>query len=285
VLSDGRFVPGRPLDKIHMGEIMALAAPGYADISRKEIDDLTSFVSEYGAKGLAYFKVGEKELTSPITKFFSQDIMELFRKKTGAKSGDMIFMVADSGDVACEALGALRLKIGRKKGLIDEKKFNFLCVVDFPLFRFNRDENRWVSEHHPFTSFREEDMELLEKGDLGRIRSNSYDLVLNGSEVGSGSIRIHKRDVQRKIFDALGLTKEEAEAKFGFLLKAFCYGPPPHGGVAFGLDRIVTLFTKDSSIREVIPLPKTQKGICLLTDAPSSVGEKQLRELGIKLRK
>ena len=267
------------------GKVVALAAPDYGNSSRKELDDLTSFVAEYGAKGLAYFKVEEDKLTSPVTKFFTDDMLRMFRKRTGANTGDMIFMVADSANVACEALGALRSRIGREKGLIDQKKFNFLWVVNFPLFRFNRDENRWVSEHHPFTSFAEEDMEYLDKGELSKVRSRSYDLVLNGSEIGSGSIRIHRRDLQQKIFEALGLTREECERKFAFLLEAFCYGPPPHGGIAFGMDRIVTLFTRDLSIREVIPFPKTQKGICLLTGAPSVVDDKQLRELGLKLRK
>lgn len=267
------------------GKVMAFAAPGYAGISRKEIDDLTYFVGEYGAKGLAYFKVEEKGLTSPITKFFSPEILDAFREKTGAKTGDMIFMVADSKEAACEAMGALRLKIGRDKGLIDRTKYDFFWVVNFPLFRFNKDEQRWVSEHHPFTSFREEDMEFLDKGELSKVRSRSYDLVLNGSEIGSGSVRIHRRDIQQKIFDVLGLGKEECELKFGFLLEAFRYGPPPHGGVAFGMDRLITIFTKDSSIREVIPFPKTQKGVCPLTGAPAKVGERQLKELGLKLRK
>ena len=267
------------------GKVMAIRAPGYGNISRKEIDDLTFFVSEYGAKGLAYFKVEETGLNSPITKFFTSEELRLFKDKTGAMAGDMIFMVADTKDVACEALGALRLKIGKEKNLIDTSRFDFLWVVNFPLFRFNKDENRWVSEHHPFTSFREEDMEFLDKGELSKVRSRSYDLVLNGSEIGSGSIRIHKKDIQKKIFNVLGLSEEESRRKFGFLLEAFQYGPPPHGGIAFGLDRLVTLFTKDSSIREVIAFPKTQKGVCPLTEAPSAVDEKQLDELGIKLKK
>ena len=267
------------------GKIMALAAPGYGNISRKEIDALTFFAGEYGAKGLAYFKVEDNELTSPITKFFEPELLETLRRETGAKTGDMIFMVADSKETSTSSLGALRLKIGKDKGLVDNKKFNFVWIVNFPLFKFNKDENRWVSEHHPFTSFKKEGMELLEKGKLADIVSNSYDLVLNGSEIGSGSIRIHRNDVQQKIFKALGLTKEECEKKFGFLLKAFNYGAPPHGGVAFGLDRIITLFTRDVSIREVIPFPKTQKGVCPLTEAPSAVTEGQLMELGLRIRK
>lgn len=266
------------------GRVMGLAAPGYASISRKEIDDLTAFAGEYGAKGLAYLKVEENGMSSPITKFFSEETLRKFREKTGARTGDMIFMVADTKEVARAALGALRLKIGRDKGLIDKEKLNFLWVINFPLFQWDKEEQRWVSEHHPFTSFREEDMGYFDSNECGKIRSKSYDLVLNGSEIGSGSIRIHRRDIQQKIFDTLGLTKEDCEKKFGFLLEAFNYGPPPHGGVAFGIDRLITLFTKDSSIREVIAFPKTQKGICPLSNAPSEVDDKQLREIGIKLR-
>ncbi|MDD5634342.1 MAG: aspartate--tRNA ligase [Candidatus Omnitrophica bacterium] len=267
------------------GKVAAIAAPGYGTISRKDIDVLTAFVGEYGAKGLAYFKVENGELVSPIAKFFSREILEMIRQQTQAAPGDMIFMVADTRDVVYSSLGALRLKIGREKGLIDENKLQFLWIVNFPLFKFNKDESKWVSEHHPFTSFKMEDMELIEKNELDKIRSNSYDLVLNGSEIGSGSIRIHDRDIQQKIFDILGLTKEECAVKFGFLLEAFNYGPPPHGGVAFGLDRLVTLFTRDQSIREVISFPKTQKGTCLLTGAPTEVTEEQLRDLGIKVTK
>jgi aspartyl-tRNA synthetase len=267
------------------GKVMGLCAPGCGDMSRKDIDLLTAYLSDYGAKGLAYFKVTEEGLNSPITKFFNGDIQSLFIEKTGAKTGDMIFMVADEPGTVYDALNALRIKIGRDKHLIDEKKFNFLWVVDFPLFKYNKEENRWVSEHHPFTSYRREDEDFITSGEYGKVRSNSYDLVLNGSEIGSGSIRIHRRDVQQKIFNILGLTKDECRKKFGFLLEAFNYGPPPHGGVAFGLDRLITVFTGDSSIREVIPFPKTQKGVCPLTDAPSEVDSGQLVELGIKLAK
>ena len=267
------------------GRVMALAAPGYGNISRKEIDTLTSFVGEYGAKGLAYFKVEDKELVSPIAKFFDAELLKELRELTGAKTGDMIFMVADSKETAAFSLGALRLKIAEEKGLIDKKKFNFVWVVNFPLFKYNTEENRWVSEHHPFTSFKEEGMVLMEKGDFAKVVSKSYDLVLNGSEIGSGSIRIHRTDIQKKIFKVLGLTKEEYEKKFGFLLEAFKYGAPPHGGVAFGLDRIIALFTGEKSIREVIPFPKTQRGTCPLTEAPSEVAEVQLKELGLRIRK
>ena len=264
------------------GRVKAIAAPGYGTISRKEIDNLTAFAREYGAKGLAYLKVEDEGLSSPIAKFFSEDTLNKLRERTGAAVGDMVFIVADTKDVACSTLGALRLKIAKEKGLIDETKFNFLWIVNFPLFRYNSDEKKWVSEHHPFTSFIEEDMKYLDSGELDKVRSKSYDLVLNGSEIGSGSIRIHRKDIQQKIFSALGLSKDEYEKKFGFLLEAFQYGPPPHGGVAFGMDRLVTLFTKDASIREVIPFPKTQKGVCPLTGAPSEVTDAQLMELGLR---
>ena len=267
------------------GKVMALAAPGYGSLSRKEIDDLILFAGEHGAKGLAYLKVEENAITSQISKFFTPEELSLIKEKTNASAGDMIFMVADESEVASQALGALRLKIGRDSGLIDKSRYDFLWVVNFPLFKFNKEDKRWVSEHHPFTSLREEDMCFLDSGDLGKIRSKSYDLVLNGSEIGSGSIRIHQRDVQNKIFTALGLSPEECLEKFGFLLEAFSYGPPPHGGVAFGLDRLITLFTGDSSIREVIAFPKTQKGFCPLTGAPSGVSEEQIRDLGIKVKK
>jgi aspartyl-tRNA synthetase len=267
------------------GAIVALAAPGYKDMSRKEIDDLTLYLKDFGAKGLAYFKVEENDLVSPIVKFFPKEMLELFRKKTGAKPGDMIFMVADVKETARAAMGALRLKIGKEKGLCDPKVFKLLWIVDFPLFKFNREENRWESEHHPFTYFDPADMKYMDSGELDKIRSRSYDLVLNGTELGSGSIRIHRRDIQQRIFDALGISREESQKKFGFLLDAFQYGPPPHGGVAFGIDRLLTLFTGDTSIREVIAFPKNQRGICPLSQAPSNVDEKQLRELGIRVNK
>jgi aspartyl-tRNA synthetase len=267
------------------GRVTGLAASDCGKLSRKEIDELTAFVAEYGAKGLAYFKVEADKLSSPIIKFFSPETLRLFKEKTGAGPGDMIFMVADSRDIAQEAMGALRLKIGRAKDLPDPKEFRLLWVVNFPLFKFNKDEKRWVSEHHPFTGFNEEDIKFLDTKELSKIRSKSYDIVLNGSEIGSGSVRISRRDIQQKVFDALGISKEESKERFGFLLDAFRYGPPPHGGIAFGMDRLVTLFTGDSSIREVIPFPKTQKGVSPMSGAPSSVSEQQLRELGIKLRK
>ncbi len=267
------------------GSIKALAAPGYGSISRKEIDGLISFVSEYGAKGLAYFKVEEGGLSSQISKFFSEQELRAVKERTGASPGDMIFIVADRKEVVCASLAALRLKIGRDAGLIDSSRHDFLWIVDFPLFQFSEDEKKWVSEHHPFTSPAPEDLCFLDSGDLGKIRSMSYDLVLNGSEIGSGSIRIHNRDIQEKVFSALGLSEQERREKFGFLLDAFGYGAPPHGGVAFGMDRLITLFTGDGSIREVIPFPKTQKGVCPLTGAPSGVSDTQLRDLGIKMRR
>ena len=267
------------------GKIMGLVAPGYSDISRKEIDNLTNFVKEFGAKGLAFFKITDQGLVSPITKFFSEDMLSMFKEKTNAQIGDMIFILADKKEIVCEALGALRLKIGNDKNLIDKNKFNFNWVINFPLFKFNNEENRWVSEHHPFTYFREEDNKYFETNELLKIRSLSYDLVLNGNEIGSGSIRIHRKDVQEKIFNVLGLSEEECNKKFGFLLQAFKYGVPPHGGIAFGIDRIISIFTKDLSIRELIAFPKTQKATCPLSEAPSDVDNKQLDDLNIKVKK
>ncbi|KJJ84730.1 aspartyl-tRNA synthase [Candidatus Omnitrophus magneticus] len=265
------------------GRIMGLAAEGYGSISRKDIDTLTAFAGEYGAKGLAYFKIEDNVVTSPIVKFFPEETINFIKSKTGAKPGDMIFIVAADKATARSAMGALRLKIGKEKGLSDAAKLKFLWVVDFPLFTYDKEDKRWVSEHHPFTSFIEEDAKYLETGELDKVRSKSYDLVLNGSEIGSGSIRIHRKDIQKKVFNILGIDDESAAKKFGFLLEAFSYGAPPHGGVAFGIDRLITLFTGDSSIREVIPFPKTQRGVCPLSDAPSSIDELQLRDLGLKL--
>lgn len=264
------------------GRLKAINAPGASKLSLKNIDELTKFVAEYGAKGLAYFKVEESALSSPISKFFKKYEADAMRKLLGSKPGDMIFIVADTEKAALESIGSLRLKLGYDLGLIDEKRTSILWVSDFPLFKYNDEEKRWESEHHPFTSPKAHDLKELPK-DMASIKARAYDMVINGTEVASGSIRIHDRDVQKKLFSLIGINKKEAEARFGFLLRAFQYGVPPHGGIAFGLDRLITLFTKDKSIREVIPFPKTQKGICPLTDAPSSVADAQLKELGIKL--
>ena len=259
---------------------------------RSEIDGYTEYVKIYGAKGLAYIKVNEKAkgregLQSPIVKNLSDEILAELLKVTGAEDGDILFFGADKAKVVYDSLGALRLKIGlgefgRKNGLF-EAGWKPLWVVDFPMFEFSEEENRWVACHHPFTSPHDEDVDKLES-DPENCYTKAYDMVLNGWEIGGGSVRIHRADVQSKVFSALKIGPEEARMKFGFLLDALQYGAPPHGGIAFGLDRIVTMMTGAPSIRDVIAFPKTQRAQCLLTGAPSPVDEKQLRELHIRLR-
>ena len=262
--------------------IIGFRAKDCASFSLSKINELTKLVQGWGAKGLAYFKIEKDKIQSPIQKFFTKEELDALLSITGAEAGDMIFIVADTKDTAYPALSALRIEIAKIKDMIDKDKFDFLWVVDFPLFKYNAEEKRWDSEHHPFTSCSPEDIPLLEKGEYGKVRSRSYDLVINGTEIASGSIRIHSRVLQEKIFQVIGIGSEEAEKRFGFLTDAFRYGAPPHGGIAFGLDRFITLFTKSDSIRDVIAFPKTQKGICPMTNAPSDVDEKQLKELHIK---
>ena len=267
------------------GIVYGLNAKGCIDFSRKEIDDLTNLVAVYGAKGLAWIKVkANYELQSPIVKFFSKEEIDGILKRLEAEPGDLLFFMADTPKVVYDSLGALRLEIGKKLNLANEDEFNFVWVVDFPLFEWNEDENRWEAMHHPFTSPKEEDLEYLET-DPSRVKARAYDITLNGVEIGGGSIRIHRSDVQQKMFKALGISDEEAQIKFGFLIEALKYGAPPHGGLAIGFDRLVALILKEKSIREVIAFPKTQKGVCMLTDAPSEVDEKQLLELSIRVRK
>ncbi len=266
------------------GIVYGLNAEGCADFSRKEIDDLTNLVSIYGAKGLAWIKVKESELQSPIVKFFKQEEMDEILKKLNAKPGDLLFFVADTPKVVYDSLGALRLEIAKRKKLINENEYNFVWVTDFPLFEWNEEENRFEAMHHPFTSPVEEDLEYLES-DPGRVKARAYDITLNGVEIGGGSIRIHRSDVQKRMFRVLKIGDEEAQIKFGFLIEALKFGAPPHGGIALGMDRIAALILKEESIREVIAFPKTQKGVCMLTDAPSDVDTKQLVELGIAVVK
>ncbi len=264
------------------GIIKALNLKGKADISRGEIDGLTEFAIKEGAKGLAYFKVTGSGLESPISKFFPEEQQKALIQKMQAVKGDMILAVADRKGAVNETLAHLRLHLAEKYGLIDKSKFNFLWVVEFPWFKYNEEEKRWEAEHHPFTAPYDEDVGLIEK-DPSKVRAKAYDLVLNGVEMSSGSIRIHDRETQSKIFKAIGLGDAEIQARFGFLLEAFSYGAPPHGGIAPGLDRLVAMMTGTDSIRDVIAFPKTQKAVCFMTGAPSDVSEKQLKELGIAL--
>jgi aspartyl-tRNA synthetase len=269
------------------GRVAALRLPGGSKLSRKEIDDYTAYVGRYGAKGLAYVKVNEVDkgrdgLQSPILKFLPDDAVAGIMERTGAEAGDLIFFGADKAHVVNDALGALIVKLGEDQGLATEG-WQPLWVVDFPMFEKDQQSGRWTSLHHPFTAPSTEDPDEL-KADPGNVLSRAYDMVLNGSEIGGGSIRIHNRAMQSAVFDLLDISKEEADEKFGFLLNALQYGCPPHGGIAFGLDRIVMLMAGADSIRDVIAFPKTQTASCPLTNAPGEVSAAQLKETGIRLR-
>jgi aspartyl-tRNA synthetase len=269
------------------GRVAALRVPGGGKLSRKEIDDYTQFVAIYGAKGLAYIKVndwakGMEGLQSPILKFLPEPVVLNIMERTGAEDGDVVFFGADKAKIVNDAMGALRVKIGHEHGHAS-KDWKPLWVVDFPMFEWNEEEKRWDALHHPFTSPQEGHEQFLDT-DPGKALAKAYDMVLNGWEIGGGSVRIHRQDIQSKVFTALNIGPEEARAKFGFLLDALQYGAPPHGGIAFGLDRIVTMMAGAESIRDVIAFPKTQRAQCLLTHAPSPVDERQLRELHIKVR-
>jgi aspartyl-tRNA synthetase len=269
------------------GRVAALRVPKGGELTRSQIDEYTAFVGQHGAKGLAYIKVndaakGRDGLQSPILKFLSDDAVAGIMSRTGAQTGDLIFFGADTARVVNDALGALRLKVGTDLGLT-AAGWKPLWVVDFPMFEFDPEAKRFVALHHPFTAPRREDEPLVDK-DPANVKARAYDMVLNGSEIGGGSIRIHSTELQSRVFSTLGIEAEEANAKFGFLLEALKFGAPPHGGIAFGIDRISALMAGVESIRDVIAFPKTQKASCLLTDAPSSVDEKQLRELSIRVR-
>ena len=266
------------------GLVKAIIAPSANEkFSRKIISEYEEYVKTYfGAKGLAYIKLGADGISSPIAKFLTEDEMKAIIEKTEAKTGDVIFIVADKKKVVAAALGALRLRIGKDLDLINKDDFKFLWVVDFPMFDYDEEEQRYKAEHHPFTSIKAEDLDKFLAGQTEDIRTNTYDLVLNGSEIGGGSIRIFNPKIQSMVFDRLGLSQEEAKAKFGFFIDAFKYGAPPHGGLAFGIDRWLMVMLKEESIRDVIPFPKTNKGQCLMTEAPNTVDDKQLEELFIK---
>lgn len=295
VMKTEEFKVFRAAADMEGGRVVGLRIPGGAEFSRSVIDEYTKFVGIYGAKGLAYIKVNDVSnitneegsgLAAPIVKFLSVDALKTIIERTGAQNGDIIFFGADKRKIVDEAIGALRIKIGHERGEAGgyfKKEWKPLWVVDFPMFEYDEDGKRWNACHHPFTSPKVEHLELL-KTNPGACKARAYDMVLNGWEMGGGSVRIHSAEVQSTVFDALGIGEEEAQNKFGFLLDNLKFGAPPHGGLAFGLDRLVTLMTGAESIRDVIAFPKTQRAQCLLTNAPNAVDEKQLRELHIKLR-
>ncbi len=291
-MRDVDFKVFRAATELKDGRVAALRIPHGGELPRSDIDSHTEFVKIYGAKGLAYIKVNQRAkgrdgLQSPIVKNLHDRALAAILEATGAQDGDLIFFGADRAKIVADALGALRNKIGhsefgRAHGLVVEG-WQPVWVIDFPMFEFDEEEQRFVAAHHPFTSPKDEHLDYLES-DPSKCLAKAYDLALNGSEIGGGSVRIYREDVQSKVFRALKIGPEEARLKFGFLLDALQYGAPPHGGIAFGLDRIVTMMTGAESIRDVIAFPKTQRAQCLLTQAPSEVDEKQLRELHIRIR-
>lgn len=264
------------------GIVKAINVKGYAGIPRKELDGLVDFVAIYGAKGLAWMQIQEDgSVKSPIAKFFEAEQLENILQAGAAEPGDLLLFIADKPSVTAQALGALRIEMAKRRGLIDPDKLAFAWVVDFPMFEYDEEDKRYVAMHHPFTAPRDEDLPLL-VSDPGKVYAKAYDMVLNGTEIGGGSIRIHRKEVQKQVFSAIGLTEEQALEKFGFMMNAFEYGAPPHGGIAFGLDRLIMIMAKRDSIRDVIAFPKTQSAACIMTQAPNDVDEKQLRELHIK---
>ena len=266
------------------GEIKAIITKDAANnYTRKDMDALTEFVNIYGAKGLAWVKVVDDGLSGPIARFFEDVNVETLKQLTEAKPGDLVMFVADKPNVVAQSLGALRIKLAKELGLIDESKLNFLWVTDWPLLEYDEDAKRYVAAHHPFTSPKREDIEKLDT-EPENVQANAYDIVLNGYELGGGSIRIHDGELQQKMFEVLGFTNEQAQEQFGFLLDAFKYGAPPHGGIALGLDRLVMLLTNRTNLRDTIAFPKTASATCLLTDAPGEVSDKQLQELSLRIR-
>jgi aspartyl-tRNA synthetase len=264
------------------GAVRCINAKGCAEFSRKDIDALTNFVAIYDAKGLAWMKMTENGLESSVVKFFDDKLQKELIEKTDAKKGDLLLFVADKHKVVYDALGALRIELAKRLNQLDPKKYNFIWVHDFPLVEWDEDEERHVAVHHPFTSPKDDELKFIDE-DPGKVHAKAYDLALNGVELGGGSIRIHRKEIQEKMFKALGIGQEEAKEKFGFLLDAFTYGAPPHGGIAFGLDRLVAMMTGNESIREVIAFPKNKAAQSLMDDAPNAVSKKQLKELHIDL--
>lgn len=264
------------------GSVRGIVLEGKADMGRKDIDRLGEFVKTYKAKGLATIAVKKDEIKSSISKFFTEDEMKKIVEAAGAKVGDLILIVADKDSVVFQSLGALRLELAKKYELFDKNEFNFSWVIEFPLLEYSEEDERYVAAHHPFTSPMDEDLDKMES-DPGSVRAKAYDMVLNGEELGGGSIRIHTSELQEKMFRVLGFTAEKAWERFGFLLEAFKYGPPPHGGLAFGFDRLIMFLAGTENIKDVIAFPKNQNAFCPLTEAPNTVDEKQLTELGIKV--
>lgn len=266
------------------GDVRGINIQGGADkFSRKEIDKLQDSIKTFGAKGMAWMKIGEAEITSSFNKFFTQEGLAEIAAVFSGKPGDLILIVADKSKVVFDSLGFLRRDIANKLGMLDDSKYNLLWVVDFPLYEYDEESGRFFAMHHPFTSPRIEDIPLLDT-DPGKVKAKAYDIVMNGVELGGGSIRIHDKELQKKMFEVLGLSDEEANSKFGFLLEAFRYGTPPHGGLAYGLDRIVMLLSWQHSIREVIAFPKNQAAVCMVSEAPSFASNEQLEELGIAVK-
>ncbi|MDK2815255.1 MAG: aspartyl-tRNA synthetase [Thermoanaerobacter sp.] len=264
------------------GSVRGINVKSAASMPRRQLDELVELAKTYGAKGLLWMQVFENEVKSPATKFLSEEEIEKILERLEAETGDLLLIVADKDEIVFDTLGHLRLELGKRLNLIDENKYEFVWIVDFPLLEYDSEEKRYVAKHHPFTAPKDEDIDLLEKEPL-KVRAKAYDIVLNGVEIGGGSIRIHDTELQKRMFKVLGFSEEKAWERFGFLMEAFKYGAPPHGGIAYGLDRLAMIITGSDTIRDVIAFPKTQNAVCLMTDAPSEVSEEQLKELHIKV--